>query len=77
MYKTTDDFNLSDNDECWVTCQDPMGEKNISTRPRKAIYRSEHAIEMGWDFEIPNLRVDGEVEITQVWKNKPKEPSND
>lgn len=69
--KTLDGYELKEGDPCYVSCQDPMGERHISPNPRKAVYLDEYAKEMGWDFTINNLKSEGELEIIAVWKNKP------
>jgi hypothetical protein len=68
--KTNDGFELKDGELCWVGIQDPMGKK-LSPKPRAAIYRSKYAIDSDLDFEIPDLRLDRDVEVIAVWKNKP------
>jgi len=68
---TLDGFKLHDGDKCYVSVQDPAGEIRLSGNPRKAIYRSDRAREMGWDFEIPSLRCEREVEVCAVWMNDP------
>ena len=72
VIKTKDGYVLKEGDSCWVCVQDPMGWRNVSFKPRKAIYRDEIALENGWDFHILNLRVECEVEVVHVWKNKPE-----
>ncbi|PKM46849.1 MAG: hypothetical protein CVV05_00085 [Gammaproteobacteria bacterium HGW-Gammaproteobacteria-1] len=68
---TQDEYVLEEGDSCFVTCQDPEGERNISNAPRKAVYRDDEAKRNGWDFTIPGLRVECAVEITGVWRDKP------
>jgi len=75
MKKTLDGYELSEGDQCWVSVQDPMGDHNLSARPRKAYYMDNNAKYHGWDFTVYGLRVpDIEVEIVEVWKYKPEPP---
>lgn len=67
--KTKDGFTLNDGDTCWVTCAGSEGYWDAGNKLYKAIYRSEHAEDMGWDFEVEG--VEDEVEITGTWKEKP------
>ena len=73
-YKTEDGYTLQDGDECYVNCL--MSDEDASYQIFRAIYRSENAIEMGWDFEIPDLEVE-EAGVVQVWKNKPEQEKDD
>lgn len=70
--KTLDGYDLKDGDECFVVVQDPDGESRLSPKPRRAIYRSWPAKDMGWDFEIPRLKVNKTVEVVAVWKEYPR-----
>lgn len=71
--KTYEGYELKEGDECWVSCQDPEGVRNISPKPRKAVYLDEVAKQNGWDFHIMNLRSeDAIVEIIGVWKHYPE-----
>jgi len=76
MKKTIDGHKLNEGDQCWVSVQDPMGEHKLSAKPRKAHYLDNNALYHGWDFTVYGLRVpDIEVEIVNVWKNKPPKES--
>ena len=68
--KTNDGFELKEGDECYVSIQDPMGIIRYSPNLRKAIYQDDAAKNAGWDFTIPSLHSDQEVEVVGIWKTK-------
>lgn len=71
--KTLDGQILKDGDDCFVLCESPYVDQAIERKIRKAKYRDSCAIDMGWDFNISDLNVAGEVAVTHIWKEEPAE----
>jgi len=76
-YKTLDDFELQEGEECWVSFYCGCDEHNLSRIPRKARYMDETAKLHGWDFtSVKTLRTDcEEILVDAVWKNNPNHPA--
>jgi len=74
--KTLDGYDLKEGDECFVGIEDPYNEIDYSGKILKAVYRNEYAKDMGYDFEISQLKADHDVEVINVWKNNPINPHN-
>ena len=68
---TLDGYELKDGDECFVQIEDPENESGRNGEIMEAIYQSENAKEMGWDYELPKLGSDDVVEIVAVWRTNP------